>query len=226
MKKAYSISAIRHLKPIQTLAWDGAWQAAFGQPSQSEMWFITGPSASGKSSFVMQLAKKMAEFGEVLYVSKEEGVGLSFRTRLERYRMNEVAERFRVVVDDTLEDLHRRLEKKKSPKFIIVDSIQKAGWKYREFVKLSERFPKKSFVLISQENAGKPIGACALKLKYEAGVKIRTMGYRAFCEGRFISGTDAYFEIWKDGASRYWNKLKADEDNDTRDNDDTEDTSD
>ena len=226
MKRAYSISDIKKMRPINPIDWGDEWEQAFGQPAQNEMWFITGPSASGKSSFVMQLAKQMAHYGSVLYVSKEEGTSLSFRKRLERYRMSEVAGNIRIVVDDTIEELQGRLEKRKSAKFIIIDSIQKTGWKYSQTVRLIDKFPRKSFIIISQEDGGKPMGSTALKLKYEAGVKVRTMGYRAFCEGRFINGTDAYFEIWKDGASRYWNKLKADEDNDTRDNDDTEDTSD
>ena len=61
-------------KRYKTLPWDGEWQRVFGRPALNELWFISGASAQGKSSFVMQLAKKLCEYGRVLYVSGEEGI--------------------------------------------------------------------------------------------------------------------------------------------------------
>ena len=74
-KRAYSPREILKMtyKPIP---WDGEWERCFGQPDMYDTWFISGPSAGGKSSFVMQLAKKLCEYGVVLYCSFEEKVSM------------------------------------------------------------------------------------------------------------------------------------------------------
>mgnify|MGYP006958729000 CR=1 FL=1 len=43
-------------------------------------------------------------------------------------KMNEVQGKFRVVTEGSLEEVIARLKKPKSPKFIIIDSFQVAGW--------------------------------------------------------------------------------------------------
>ena len=66
------------------LAWGDAWSDAFGSPEIGSTWFISGPSASGKSTFVMQMARELCNLGTVLYLSYEEGIGLSFRQQIGR----------------------------------------------------------------------------------------------------------------------------------------------
>lgn len=205
-KRAYSPKEIAAIR-IKELPLEGKWKDAFGCPGLYETWFIAGASASGKSSFVMQFAKMLCGIGSVLYLSLEEGVGLSFQQRLKRFKMDEVQGRFRVVVDDNMENLKERLNRPKSPSFVIVDSFQYAGWDYESTKILVEQFPKKSFIFISQEDKGRPMGKPAVRLKYMAGVKVRTIGFRAYCQGRFSGDAASYYTIWEDGAIRVWNNL-------------------
>lgn len=205
-KRAYSPKEIAAIH-IKELPLQGKWEAAFGRPGLYETWFIAGASASGKSSFVMQFAKMLCGIGSVLYLALEEGVGLSFQQRLKRFKMDEVQGRFRVVVDDNMENLKERLKRPKSPSFVIVDSFQYAGWDYASTKELIEEFPRKSFIFISQEYKGQPMGKAAVRLRYLSGVKIRTIGYRAYCEGRFVGEAASYYTIWEDGAIRVWNNL-------------------
>lgn len=205
-KRAYSPKEIAAIR-IKELPLEGKWKDAFGCPGLYETWFIAGASASGKSSFVMQFAKMLCGIGSVLYLSLEEGVGLSFQQRLKRFKMDEVQGRFRVVVDDNMENLKERLNRPKSPSFVIVDSFQYAGWDYESTKALVEQFPKKSFIFISQEDKGRPMGKPAVRLKYMAGVKVRTIGFRAYCQGRFSGDAASYYTIWEDGAIRVWNNL-------------------
>lgn len=103
MKRAYSPKDIAAKKWV-TLPWDEKWNKPFGFPAENASWFISGASASGKSSFVMQLGKELCKYGLVLYLSYEEGVNQTFQRRMEYLKMNEVQGKFRVVVDETYED--------------------------------------------------------------------------------------------------------------------------
>ena len=205
-KRAYSPKEVM-AKSYKTLPWEEHWSGPFGFPAVNETWFVSGASASGKSSFVMQLAKELCHYGTTLYVSYEDGVGHSFKERLNRFRMDEVQGRFRVATDDTYEELMARLAKPKSPHFVIVDSFQVAEWSYEQVKKLIARFPAKSFIFISQEYKGQPMGKAAMRLRYLAGIKIRVVGYKAFCQGRFTDNPGSYYVVWEEGVIRTTNNI-------------------
>lgn len=139
-RRAYSPGEIIARK-YEPLPWGSRWSGPFGCPDINELWFISGQSASGKSSFVMQLAYELCGYDSVLYLSYEEGLNQSFQQRLIRFHMDDMRGRFRVAIDDTLEELTERLARPKSPHFIIVDSFQVAGWTYDQVSTLVKRFP-------------------------------------------------------------------------------------
>lgn len=210
MKRAYSPKEIAAKKWV-TLPWGEKWSKPFGEPADNASWFISGASASGKSSFVMQLAKELCKYGPVLYMSYEEGVNQSFQRRMDYLGMAEVQGRFRVVTDDSYDELVERLRKPKSPKFIIVDSFQvavdDAGFSYEKAVELMKRFPKKCFIYISQEDKSQPTGKPARRLKYICDMKVRVMGYKAYCQGRAIGKAGTYYVVWKEGLIQTSNNL-------------------
>ena len=192
--RAYSPSEIENLN-IPELPLDGEWEAAFGRPSRFERWLVSGDSASGKSTFVMLLAKKLCDYGRVDYVSLEEGMGLSFKKRIKRLQMKEVAGRFKVVTGLKVSDLIDRLKRPKSANFVVIDSVQ-----YLDV----RSFPRKSFVLVSQVYKGRPKGKMADDIRFDCGVKIHTQGFRAYCQGRYADDAEAYFTIWEEGAAKYY----------------------
>lgn len=201
MRKAYSPRDVERLQP-DVLEWDGQWSLVFGRPSVTETWFISGASASGKSSFVMQLSKELCRFGDVLYVSYEEGVSPSFRRRLGYLHMEEVQGRFRIVTDDTYDELCDRLSRRKSARFVVIDSFQESGWSYGQAKELIGRFPQKGFLFVSQEHRGQPMGKPAVRLRYKAGVKVRVSGFKAWCQGRETENAGAFYTVWEDGLVR------------------------
>lgn len=209
-KRVYSPKEII-AKTYDTLPWDGIWAEAFGHPTTNETWLVHGPSASGKSSFVMQLARRLSEYGTVLYMSYEEGVGQSFQKRLERFKMQEIQGRLRISTD-SYGELWKRLQRKKSPKFVVIDSFQEAvedyGWSYENACEMMSHFRRKSFIFISQEHKGQPMGKPAMRLKYKAGVKIRVAGYKAYCQGRFIPSVGVYYPVWAEGILKTTNNTK------------------
>lgn len=206
MKRAYSPKEIVR-KSYKTLPWGGRWADAFGNPEENSVWFISGASASGKSSFVMQLAYELTHYGHVLYMSYEEGVNQSFQERLMRFELDKRQGWFRVATNDTLDDLRSRLARRHSAKFIIVDSYQDSCWEWPETKALLESFPKKCFIFISQEAKGQPLGKAAVRLRYKAGVKVRVVGFRAYCQGRFNPDAGNSFVVWEEGVIRTNNHL-------------------
>ena len=86
-----------HRRNMKLSNGDGQWRESFGRPAMNETWFISGASAQGKSSFVMQLAKKFCEYGKTLYVSAEEGIRQSFQRRLEMFEMNSVGRKLSII---------------------------------------------------------------------------------------------------------------------------------
>ena len=211
-KRAYSPKDVANIKH-KVLPFEGKWKDVFGEPEQGDTWFISGASASGKSSFVMQLAKMLCSLGNVLYVSLEEGVGVSMQRRLAQFKMNDVQGSFRITTDGDIDALAERLAKPKSAKFIIVDSYQfafEAGWEYNLTRDLIDRFKYKTFIFISQEDKGKPLGKPAVRLKYKAGVKVRTQGFRAYCQGRYSGNVSEYFTIWEEKAVEVYNEKSND----------------
>ena len=207
-KRAYSPKDVANIKH-KVLPFEGKWKEVFGEPEQGDTWFISGASASGKSSFVMQLAKMLCGLGNVLYVSLEEGVRVSMQRRLAQFKMNEVQGSFRITTDGDIDALAERLAKPKSAKFIIVDSYQfafEAGWEYNLTRDLIDRFKHKTFIFVSQEDKGKPLGKPAIRLKYKAGVKVRTQGFRAYCQGRYSGNVSEYFTIWEEKAVEVYNE--------------------
>lgn len=206
MKRSYTPKDIAAKRWV-TLPWDEKWSKPFGEPADNASWFISGASASGKSSFVMQLGKELCKYGLVLYLSYEEGVNQSFQRRMDYLKMDEVQGRFRVVTDDTYEELVARLKKPKSPKFIIVDSFQVSEWSYTQALELIRRFRRKCFIFISQEKKSAPMGSDAIRLRYICDMKVRVMGYKAYCQGRAIGEAGSYFVVWKEGILRTSNNL-------------------
>lgn len=191
---------------IDKLPLDGEWEKVFGRPDLWERWFISGDSASGKSTFVMLLAKKLCEYGKVLYECYEERLNGSFQDRTARLRMEEVDGRFQAVKGEPIEELAARLAKPKSPPFVIIDSVQYLNTRRFDRLKalLLDRFPRKAFFFVSQSYKGTPKGRLADDIKYDCGVKVNTQGYRAYCQGRYIDDAAAYYTIWEEGAAKYY----------------------
>lgn len=207
-KRAFSPREVMR-RTYKRLEWGEPWCVHFGRPTWTETWHISGASASGKSSFVMQLAKELCRHGTVLYLSYEEGISQSFKERVSRFKMTEEQGNFRVALEESYEEVVERLSRPKSAHFIIVDSFQITEWSYEQAKALTERFNRKSFIFISQEDKGRPLGKPSVRLQYLAGMKVRVVGYKAYCLGRFTEDPGSYFVVWDDGVMRTTNTVET-----------------
>jgi adenylate kinase family enzyme len=103
------------------------------------------------------------------------------------------------------ECLWDRLERKKSPDIVVIDSIQYAGLDKNTAKELTERFPRKLFIFVSHADGKNPAGRPANAIRFHANVKLWVEGYRIPAPvSRFKNGECAPFTVWTEGAERYW----------------------
>ena len=196
---------------FETADFDGPFLASFGRPELRGVWLIWGDRGSGKTTFTLQLCKYLAGFRRVAYDSLEQGLSLSLQKAWERVGMAEAGSNIILLNKEDLPELRARLRKRKSPEIIVIDSLQYLDKFYmKQFKDLKAEFPDKLFVFISQaDKAGKdPDGYIAKKIRYDADIKIKVEGFKAFVTTRYEDrdkgegGED--FIIWEQGANDYW----------------------
>ena len=210
MARAYSSANIRSAR-FKTVDFDGAWLASIGMPVLRGTWLIYGGSGSGKTSFCLQLAKYLSQFGRVLYNSL--GLSPTMQAAWIAGGMDEAGRRVKLLDRESYDELFERLGKRQSPEIVIIDSINYLrGLRLSDYQHLSQRYRKKLFIVVAHEKGGEPKGALAQAILYDADVKIRVEGYRAMVTSRYATGEvggDDYI-IWEDGADAYWGTTATD----------------
>lgn len=201
MKRAISAKELLNMK-FDTFDFEGRWKDAFGNPERRGVWFIWGPSGSGKSTFVMALCKELARFGRVIYDSLEDGASAAVQKAAVVSGISKAKGNFQLLDCENMEDLDKRLLRRKSPDFVVIDSFQYAQLSYSAYTAFKERHKKKLLVFISHADGTQPSGRPARSVMYDATLKIWVEGYRAFSRGRFI-GPVGYYDIWEERAKVY-----------------------
>lgn len=199
--KALTIENILRRKD-KTLELSGEWLKTFGRPAPDGVWFVWGNSGNGKTSFALQLIKELSRSERVFFDSLEEGTGLTLRNGLERCGFTPNDRRVLVGVEDK-ETLEKRLARRKSPRVVVIDSFQALGINYRQYLDFKKTMSGKLIVLLSQASANLPKGSAAIGAMYDADMKIRIEGFRAFNKGRTF-GTNRYYTVWNEQAAIYW----------------------
>lgn len=180
---------------------------SFGQLSIPLIGIIWGLSGQGKTNLLMKILKVFLSFGRVLYISLEEGHEVTMKNTLERHFNDDMELAKNLTIADqemTFEKLCVRLDRPRSPKFIIIDSLQYWNISYEDYKELKRRYPRKSFLFISHAEGKEPLGKTARSIRYDAGLKIKVEGYVAFIVSRYGGGLP--YVVWEDGAKRYWGK--------------------
>ena len=109
----------------KAMDFSGAFYHLLGRPEPQGAWIIWGQSGSGKTTFTCRLAKYLAEFGRVAYLSLEEGDSLSLQRSFQDAGMMEVNGRV-VLLDMNFDEMVEKLAKPKSWDIVIIDSLQYA----------------------------------------------------------------------------------------------------
>ena len=207
MKRALTVNNILN-KKRKYITWGAnasEMEAAFGTPESCGVWFVWANSGNGKSNFIMQLIKALSGNGDILFNALEEGDSESFRKKLIEHKVNELKKRI-LFVREGMEELETRLDKRKSPKIVVIDSFQYTGMNYKQYKSFKEKYPDKIIIFVSHAEGKKPVGRSANSLMYDAYMKIWVEGYKAFCKGREIGENGGFYTIWEEGAQRYWDE--------------------
>lgn len=188
---------------IPSLEFTGEWKDAFDNPEATGIWFILGNSGNGKTRFIVKLSKYLTRFGKVVVDSLEEGASKAMQKAWREENMKEVSGKI-MLVRESLDHLCVRMNRRKGPRIIVIDSIQYSKLTTAQFYEFAEKYEDKFLIIfISQANGTDPKGAVANAIMYHANQKFWVEGHRAFSKGRSI-GPKGYYTIWEEGAAAYW----------------------
>jgi hypothetical protein len=179
---------------------------SFGRLTNNFIMIIWGQSGNGKSNLIMQFVTAIIKHGNVLYVGLEEGFETTMQMNALRH-LNEESHSGKILFADSdmnYEALMLYLARKKSPRFVIIDSIQYLNISYEQYKAMKERFKRKSFIFISHANGKEPDGKTAQKIRYDAPIKVFVNWYIAEVISRY--GGNRPYVIWEEGAKKYWGK--------------------
>lgn len=204
-KRALSVSELEK-KKYKLFPFEGEFYDAFDRPEKKGVWFIWGNSGNGKTTFVLELVKYLAQFGKVGYNSLEEGSAHTMQKAFRNVGMSEVARKIILIEGESKEEISERLMKKQSPDFIVIDSFQYWQMSYKQYIAFKAKHKDKLIIFVSHADGKKPAGRAAVSVSYDAGLKIWVEGHKAFSKGRYIGSTGQYI-IWPEGVIKYWGTI-------------------
>jgi len=199
MKKALTIANIQN-QTIQKIHFEGKWLDAFGSPQNRGLWFVWGGSGSGKSTFLMKLAKELALSYKVVYnLLEEECDDSDYIDRTELIGMQEVKDNF-LTTNYNLDQLDTYLSARNSPKVVFIDSLPYLRKSFDEWMVFKHKWATKKILIVSGHAKGKnPSTEMQERVMFDAKMKIFVTAYLAICKGRTIGKNGGTFIIWKEG---------------------------
>ncbi|MBI9064818.1 MAG: hypothetical protein JEZ14_22725 [Marinilabiliaceae bacterium] len=197
--KAYSWGDIAK-KNFKTLDFDGEWLEHLGAPELSGSWTAWGHSGNGKTAYVLQLAKYLTQFTRVHYNTLEEGMRKSFKLALERSNIKSVPKGKFGFQAESYDALVRRLDKKRSANFIVIDSTQYffRGMSIKHYFELLDHFPNKLFFFVGHAQGAAPKGKLADDIRYHSDIKIHVKDFVAEVQTSRFGGGKPYV-VWEQG---------------------------
>lgn len=208
LKKVLTVSNVQN-QTVDRIPLTGKWYQAFGRPQSRGVWCVWGGSGSGKSTFLMMLAKQMARHFETFYNPLEEGTDDGdFIERTQRLAMGDVEDTFYAQVYN-YDEIMAYLTRRGSSKVLFIDSLRYLTMNWQEYYKMATLARKKDKIVVCSAfaKAGEPRSEFEYRVKHDANQKIYVDGYAAYCKGRTIGPNGGQFIIYEDG----YNKIHGNE---------------
>ncbi|WP_417289643.1 hypothetical protein [Corallibacter sp.] len=201
LKKVLTVANVQN-QTVSRLKWVGKWLEAFGNPQDRGIWFVWGVSGSGKSSFLMQLAKVLALLGFKVFFNlcEEEPDDTDYIDRTELFNMNEVKSNF-FTQSYTYSELMEYLKKRNPPKVVIIDSIKDITTSWDEYLALKKFITEKNMICIiaGQAEGKNPRSEFEKSIRFNAKMKFFVDGFLASCQGRTIGANGGRFIVYQEG---------------------------
>lgn len=197
LPRCYSIKDILSYNG-EVLDFTGEWRELIGLPEKRGVWIIWGRSGHGKSTFAMQMAKYLTNFGNVYVNSIEMGRGAAIKEAYLRVGMGEIpSNKVKLGDQEPMSIVDQRCSRRNGPDFLIIDSLQYCGLNAMQIRKMTERHPKRVFIFISHEQGSEPKGDLGFAVKHLAHVKIRVHDFKAYIDTtRYSGGSGKPIIIW------------------------------
>lgn len=179
IKKAYSYTDIEK-RNFKMLKLEKEWERHLGNMERSGSVLVLGDSGDGKTTYALQMTKAISPVERVLYNSAEEGIRASFKRSLMLNNMKSVKSRF-TYVKEGYDQLFKRLQMKRQPKVVIIDSVQYffRGKGVKDYFRLIETFNDTLFIFISHISKGMPKGAVANEIYWDCQNRILVSDFQA-----------------------------------------------
>jgi len=194
MSKAIGIKAFLD-KTFDVFEFDGIWKAHLGKPEKTFQMLVYGHSGNGKTDYAIKFAKYLAGFSiRVLYNSYEEGICRTLQEAIQRNDLLSVDGKVIFTNKESLNEMITRLKKKGSPQVVIIDSRDYMNMTTEQYKTLVKLFPRKAFITLCWESAGKPKSQYAKDIEYMCDIKVQVRNFKAYPRCRF--GGNETFVIW------------------------------
>lgn len=167
--KISSMQNVANLK-FRLLNFTGKWFEFFGQPQTNFFCVIHGMSGEGKTNFSIQFAKYLAEnFGNVLYISGEEGFAPTFQKKIKTLGAN-IPHLYAADIrtgQELLTDIPNKYH------FIIIDSLNNMGIDPEVMRAIRNKFKQSGIIAICQSTKdGKMRGSYEIVHDSDIAVKV------------------------------------------------------
>lgn len=194
MGKSLGIAQL-YKKTYEFLQLPSEWEIALGKISKPFTWLIYGKPKNGKTTFVLKFCKAVIEQGyKVYYNSMEEGDSLTFVNALKNAGISEEhAGKFILGDRDSFAEMCDKLKTNRAM-VVVIDSRDYMKLSTEQWKRLTSMYPKKCFILICWEQAGKPLGKYAKDIEFMVSMVTHVKGFKATTNGRF--GADLKYTIW------------------------------
>ena len=198
LKKALTVANILNQK-IERIPFEGEMYQAFKEPQNKGVWFVWGASASGKSTFLLQLSKEFAKTEDTFYnLLEEETDDSDFIERNKIVGTSDVKNTFLAASYD-YEQMCAYLDKRGSPNVVFIDSGIYFFKSFEQYLEFKRKYKKKIIVISGQAQGNNPRSELEKSIMFDAKQKVFVTGFLAACKGRTIGPNGGFYTIWDEG---------------------------
>ena len=163
---------------------------------------LYGFSGNGKTELCVNLAKEMARFGKVAWLSYEQRHGFDLQQATTRNKMQEVSGNFMVIDPiankpkdvSLLEDLDNYLSKRNSPDYVFFDSIDYTGFTWDDYVFLKNKYDGKKglFFIAHSTKSGVLRKRISEQILFDGGMGFFVSNFICFPEKNRFGGLEPF----------------------------------